>query len=81
MSTFNNILKVLALLVACGFLYVWWLRRDAGRYAMVGDTKESSDITILDTHTGVLFSCGVSNGKSFSCLEILPRRGTAESVK
>ena len=69
MNIANLILKIAALLIACGFLYVYWLRRDAGRYVPF-EPKES--ISILDTENGTLFACTSAQGQ-LKCAEIQPQ--------
>lgn len=66
MRVLDHAVKWAAVLVALGFLYVFWLRRDVGKFQGV-----VTDGFIVDTTTGELHGCGVGA----SCIHIDPVRG------
>jgi hypothetical protein len=63
-------IKLAALAIAAGFLYLHWERRNIGRYQTEPNTQ---NITVLDTATGITYVCYTEGCKSFDPRNKLPK--------
>jgi len=79
MKLSNEILKWLALLVACGWLYAYWDHKAVGRYTT---QYFEPNFIVTDTASGIVW-VGIKSGDEVDFVEIHPKdaRGIQRKLK
>ena len=81
MRVSDLVLKWVVLLIASLWLYVYWERRDVGRYTILeSHDEQAAETIVLDSRTGVYWTVGTLNGTLLDA-EINPRSASATARK